>query len=211
MNRISNSVLDSLKKASSSILLALLGVGAIYLIATDGSTRKPVVPAKTPVSVPAVAAAPTTDSQSTPAGGPGRIGVTSTPSGSDANAGVQRVVAVNNNAAAAQTPAPVLSPSPEPSVERKAFAMDSEFLQRPQPDLGRTNPVKTPGEVERKSLEKKRAAAERKRARLEELYQKHLISSEVYKKGEEKYKSEIEKYRSAVNGGRAPKSQIPAV
>jgi hypothetical protein len=46
---------------------------------------------------------------------------------------------------------------------------------------------------------------------LEKLYQKHLISSEAYKKGEEKYKTEIEKYRSAVNGGKTPKTQIPEV
>jgi hypothetical protein len=209
MNWISSAALASLKKASPSILLALLGVGTIYLIATDGFTRKPVAPSKVPMNVPAAALA--TDPQSTPAADTVRLSVTSPVAGSDAKAGVQRAVTENNHSAVAQTPAPVLTPPAEPSVERKAFAMDSEFLQKPQPDIGPTNPGRPPREVERKSLERKRAAAERKRARLEELYQKHLISNEVYKKGEEKYKSEIEKYRSAVNGGRAPKSQIPAV
>jgi len=32
------------------------------------------------------------------------------------------------------------------------------------------------------------------------MYQKHLISSEAYKKGEQEYKSEIEKYRNEFNG-----------
>jgi hypothetical protein len=37
------------------------------------------------------------------------------------------------------------------------------------------------------------------------MYQKHLISSGAYRKGEEEYKSEIEKYRSAVNAGSTEK------
>jgi hypothetical protein len=59
----------------------------------------------------------------------------------------------------------------------------------------------------RKHLEKERRQAERKRSRLEDMYQKHLISSEAYKKGEQEYKSEIEKYRSEVNAaGSLPNS-----
>ena len=87
--------------------------------------------------------------------------------------------------------------------------MDSEFLKKQQPEVERKSLPRSPKEAERKSLERKREEAERKRARLEEMYQKHLISNEAYRKGEEKYKSEIEKYRSAVNAGRVPKSPMP--
>jgi hypothetical protein len=55
-------------------------------------------------------------------------------------------------------------------------------------------------EVDRKSVERERREAERKRSRLEAMYQKHVISSEAYKKGQDEYKSEMAKYRSAVNG-----------
>jgi hypothetical protein len=59
----------------------------------------------------------------------------------------------------------------------------------------------------RKHLEKERREAERKRSRLEDLYQKHLISSEAYKRGEQEYKSEIKKYRSEVDAaGSLPNS-----
>jgi hypothetical protein len=32
------------------------------------------------------------------------------------------------------------------------------------------------------------------------MYQKHVISSEAYKKGQDEYKNEIAKYRNAVGG-----------
>jgi hypothetical protein len=108
--------------------------------------------------------------------------------------------ASENNSAAAQTPAPGLTPSAVPVTEPKTFATDSEFLEKQPPESERKSLERPPSEPTRKSLERRRAEAERERARLEKLYQKHLISSEAYKKGEEKYKSEIEKYRSAVKG-----------
>jgi hypothetical protein len=104
-----------------------------------------------------------------------------------------------------QTPTPALSPTPSPAPipqsEPKAFASDSEFLnaERPEP---KKQEQKLPKSV-RKNLEKKRREAERKRSRLEDMYQKHLISSEAYKKGEKEYKGEIEKYRSEVNAGQS--------
>lgn len=100
-----------------------------------------------------------------------------------------------------QTPTPALSPIPSPAPvpqsKSKAFASDSEFLkgERPEP---KKQEQKLPKSV-RKNLETKRREAERKRSRLEDMYQKHLISSEAYKKGEKEYKGEIEKYRSEVN------------
>jgi type IV secretory pathway VirB10-like protein len=57
-----------------------------------------------------------------------------------------------------------------------------------------------PSEVERKSAERERRKAERKRSQLEAMYQKHVISSEAYKKGQDEYQSEMAKYRSALTG-----------
>jgi len=93
---------------------------------------------------------------------------------------------------------PIATPAPVPQPESKAFVSDSELLREGRPDSDR----KAPKPV-RKSLEKKRREAERKRSRLEDMYQKHLISSEAYKEGEKEYRSEIEKYRSGVNADRS--------
>ena len=103
----------------------------------------------------------------------------------------------------APTPAlsPVLSPASVPQSESKVFASDSEFLKGERPEPAKRE-QKLPKSV-LKNLEKKRREAERKRSRLEDMYQKHLISSEAYKKGEREYKGEIEKYRSEVNAGQS--------
>jgi len=63
------------------------------------------------------------------------------------------------------------------------------------------NPEKPLTKTARLSLEKKREEAERKRARLEEKYQHHEISADVYNKGEEEYKNEIQKYRNELKSG----------
>ena len=63
------------------------------------------------------------------------------------------------------------------------------------------NPEKPLTKSARLSLEKKREEAERKRARLEEKYQHHEISADVYNKGEEEYKNEIQKYRNELKSG----------
>ena len=112
---------------------------------------------------------------------------------------------VTESSAVDQTPtpavSPVLTPASVPQSELKVFASDSEFLkgERPEPikqEQKLPNPVL-------KNIEKKRREAERKRSRLEDMYQKHLISSEAYKKGEKEYKGEIQKYRSEVNAGQS--------
>jgi hypothetical protein len=109
-----------------------------------------------------------------------------------------------------QTPTPALSPirspAPVPQSESKAFASDSEFLnaERPEP---KKQEQKLPKSV-RKNLEKERREAERKRSRLEDMYQKHLISSEAYKKGEKEYKGEIEKYRSGLNAAESLNNSV---
>jgi hypothetical protein len=107
-----------------------------------------------------------------------------------------------------QTSTPALSPIPTPvgvpivQNDRKASGNDQDFLESKVPAADAKNSDKQLSGAERKSLEKARREAERKRSRLEEMYQKHEISSEAYKKGEEEYKGAIEKYRNAVNAGR---------
>lgn len=126
------------------------------------------------------------------------------------------------HSAANQTPTPALSPIPSPApvpqVESKSLTSDSEFLRREPPEsrlpgeknLDRTGSKSVERQLPksaRKHLEKERREAERKRSRLEDLYQKHLISSEAYKKGEQEYKSEIKKYRNEVDAaGSLPNS-----
>jgi len=104
-----------------------------------------------------------------------------------------------------QTPTPALSPIPSPASipqsEPKAFASDSEFLKGEPTEFEPKKQAQNLSKSVRKNLEKERREAERKRSRLEDMYQKHLISSEAYKKGQKKYKSEIDKYRSEVNAG----------
>ena len=111
------------------------------------------------------------------------------------------------------TPAqkPIPAPAPVPQTESKALTSDREFLWGKGPEFGlpgeksldRTGSKNVERQLPksvRKRLEKNRQQAERKRSRLEDMYQKHLISSEAYKKGEQEYKSEIAKYRSELNG-----------
>jgi len=206
MHWISNSAKVLARKAAPGTLLVLLGVGAFYLIASNGFTPRRVV-SKASMDVPP--AHVTKDSPGAPVGEGDRSDATSAPVGSEGIKTHDREI--TENSSAMQTPAPILTPPPIPAAGRKTFAMDSEFLRKQPPAVERKNVERQLSGPERKSLERKREEAERKRARLEELYQTHRISSEVYKRGEEKYKSEIEKYRSAINGGKVPKSQVPAV
>jgi len=109
---------------------------------------------------------------------------------------------------------PTLTPATVPQTESKAVPSDSEFLRGEGTEFGlpgeksmdraeSKSVERQPPKSVRRHLERERRGAERKRSRLENMYQKHLISSEAYKKGEQEYKSEIEKYRSEVNAGRS--------
>jgi hypothetical protein len=205
MQWISNSAKVLVKKVSPSALLALLGVGAIYLISSNGFPRRTAAPPNASADVP-TAGVKKDPPGVAPVGGDGTV-VSSGPVSQDTNEADHAAIAENSPAidqapAPAPSPAPVQSPAPTPAVGSKTIASDNEFLEKQPPDIERKNIEKQPKEVDRKSLERKREQAERKRARLEGMYQKHLISSEAYKKGEEKYKSEIEKYRSAVSAGK---------
>jgi hypothetical protein len=219
MRWISNSTKALLRKVATSILPALLGVGAIYLILSNGFTRRPIESSKAP---PDIHAAPVVkDAQDASAGDNNRTNATAGLPGQDPHEAT-----LAKSSAQTLTPAPVPAPALTPAPAPKGFATDSEFLATQQPaavtqlspsppqqstlaeqpanDLNKSE--RQPGEIKRKSLERKRLAAERNRARLEKMYQDHRISSDAYKKGEEKYKSEIEEYRSAVNAGKAPRS-----
>jgi hypothetical protein len=101
-------------------------------------------------------------------------------------------------------PNPTSAPAPVPSSE--ASASDKELLNGERPEAGRIDLDKHVPEAVRKRLEKERREAERKRSRLEEMYRKHAISGEAYKKGEEKYRSEIESYRTKMNAGTGVKN-----
>jgi hypothetical protein len=220
MRWISNSTKALLRKVATSILPALLGVGAIYLILSNGFTRRTIESSKPPSDIHA--APVVKDAQDASASDNDRMNATSGLASQDSHEAT-----LAKNFAQAQTPAPVPTPALTPAPAPKGFATDSEFLatqqgaavaqQSPlptqqstfaaqQPANDRNESERQPGEIKRKSLERKRLAAERNRARLEKMYQDHRISSDAYKKGEEKYKSEIEEYRSAVNAGKAPRS-----
>jgi hypothetical protein len=219
MRWIPNSTKALLRKVATSILPALLGVGAIYLILSNGFTRRAIESSKAP---PDIHAAPVNkDAQDASSSDNDRMSATAGLASQDPHEAT-----FAKNSTQAQTPTSVPTPAPIPAPAPKAFATDSEFLasqqpavvapQSPPPTLqsalaaqpadDHNKSERQPGEIKRKSLERKRVAAERNRARLEKMYQKHRISSDAYKKGEEKYKSEIEEYRSAVNAGKAPRN-----
>src|SRR6266436_694436 len=171
-----NSAKVLLKKAAPGTLLALCGAGAIYVTASSVFTRRTDASSKASMGGPP--AQVKKDSQDPPAGN--KDGIIMVPGTVRLDTNHHGAIA-ENNSAIDQTPAPVLTPVPTPATERKTSVIDSEFLER------------------------KRTEVEHKRSRLEEMYQKHLISSGAYRKGEEEYKSEIEKYRSAVNAGSTEK------
>jgi len=99
-----------------------------------------------------------------------------------------------------ETPAPESSPpvlSSAPATSATPAPFQGERASNAEP----VNPAKGLSKTARKALEKKRETAERKRAQLEQMYQNHEISTEVYNKGEREYREEIQKYRNEMNTG----------
>jgi hypothetical protein len=181
-----------IRSVAPGVLFSLSGALAIWLTAANRFVPKVIalkkeVPALAPKPLPS-AALPSL----TPAGDDERLVMSLQATGPEMKLANREMVPKNDSRVdplpgPAVSPAPMISSKPNPS---------------PSP-LGSPTPVSAPKEpsgVDRKVLEKERREAERKRARLEERYQKHLISSEAYKKGEEEYKSAILKYRSQMNG-----------
>jgi hypothetical protein len=93
------------------------------------------------------------------------------------------VLAGNSTQSVHQAPVPSPTPAPQPTV----------IVNDTGSHLARMS------EADRKAADRERRKAERKRARLEAMYQSHLISSAVYKRGQDEYQSGIAKYHSAFN------------
>jgi hypothetical protein len=180
------------KNAAPGMLFSLAGAVAIWLTAANRFTPKLIalkreVPTHTAKPLPS-AALPSLP----PAGDDERLVMTLQATGPEMKLADRGMVPKNDSKVdpppgPAISPAPMTSSGPEPSPSPVGSATP-------------VSPPKEPSGADRKALEKERREAERKRARLEERYQKHLISSEAYKKGEEEYKSAILKYRSQMNG-----------
>jgi cytoskeletal protein RodZ len=101
---------------------------------------------------------------------------------------------------AAQQPA-TQQPSPASTIPTPASTPAVVPQHEQKTDSQPASPEKPLSKSARKNLEKKRIEAERKRARLEQMYQKHEISTDTYNKGKEEYKSEIQKYRNQIKPG----------
>jgi cytoskeletal protein RodZ len=133
-----------------------------------------------------------------------------------ANASASPVIVGSQNPVVATTaPSPAISARPSPSVVTTPVVADKPSpsvvatpvpvnspVRQPTPLVSNDAPreKKTPSEAVRKYAEQARRDAERKRAHLEEMYKKHLISDEAYKKGQDEYQNELGKYRSRVGG-----------
>jgi hypothetical protein len=127
-----------------------------------------------------------------------------------ANASASPVIVGSQNPVVATTapapaisskPTPVVAAKPSPSVVATPVPLNSPVRQ-PTPLVSNDTPreKKPPSEAIRKNAEQARRDAERKRTHLEEMYKKHLISDEAYKKGQDEYQNELGKYRSRVGG-----------
>ena len=130
-----------------------------------------------------------------------------------ANASASPVIVGSQNPVVATTaPSPAISARPSPSVVTTPVvaakppsvvatpAPVNSPVRQPTPLVSNDAPreKKLPSEAVRKNAEQARRDAERKRAHLEEMYKKHLISDEAYKKGQDEYQNELGKYRSRV-------------
>jgi len=188
-----------IKNAGPGVLFGLCGAVAIWLTAANRFVPKLIVPKR---EVPALAAKPLPSvalPTLTPARDNDRLVMTLRQTGPEMKL-ADRGMVPNKDSTVDSPPGPAASPVPTVSSRGKP---DANPVESAPPALA---PKEISG-ADRKALEKERRVAERKRARLEERYQKHLISGEEYKKGEEEYKSAILKYRSQMNGGGMPGEQ----
>jgi hypothetical protein len=185
-----------IKNAAPGLLFALFGAGAIWLTAANRFAPKVYAPgAYAPkADLPELAAKPLPTG--TADGNDDRLVMTLRATRPEMNL-VDRGTIPEDYSTVDHPPTPALSPpSPAPVSSPTPKAAPSST-----PNATPASAPKEPSGSARKTLEKERREAERKRSRLEDMYQKHLISSEAYKKGEEEYKNAILKYRSEVNVG----------
>jgi len=125
------------------------------------------------------------------------------------------IVGSQNPVIATTAPSPAISAKPSPSVVTTPVVAAKPAIsvvatpvpvnspvRQPTPLVSNDAPreKKPPPEAVRKTAEQARRDAERKRAHLEDMYKKHLISDEAYKKGQDEYQNELGKYRSRVGG-----------
>jgi uncharacterized protein Veg len=193
--RTSNSAIILRVVAAVGTIFALCGVIATCLVAFNVYPPK-ALESKAQGEVPNVPATEVTPTVKT---NPDNAAVNPLPETNQA----QRGVIAEDRSILEQTPVPPPSPAATPAAvaPSEGAVSDSDLLKGERPEAGQTNLDRHLPEAVRKKLEKGRRQAERKRSRLEELYGKHAISGEAYKRGEEKYRSEIERYRREMNVG----------
>jgi hypothetical protein len=188
--------------ATLGTLFALCGVIAIFLIGfrafppkTLGSNKSVEVPVL-PATTLSAAVAPSLD-QSVG----GRL--------PDTNQVSRETIAEDHSIIDQPPVAPAGTPTSTPAQisQPQASVSDGDSLKRERPEDAQSNPDRYLPEGVRKKLERHRQEAERKRSRLEEMYGKHAISRDAYKKGEQKYKTEIERYRTKMSVRTGPNNQ----
>src|ERR1700735_5596371 len=119
MRWISNSTKVLVRKVATSILPALLGVGAIYLILSNGFTRRTMESSKASSDIHA--APVVKDAQDASAGDNDRTNATAGPAAQN-----PLVATLAKSSTQALTPAPVPAPSPTSAPPApKGFATDS--------------------------------------------------------------------------------------
>jgi hypothetical protein len=188
--------------ATLGTLFALCGVIAIFLIGfrafppkTLGSKKSVEVPVL-PATTLSAAVAPSLD-QSVG----GRL--------PDTNQVSRETIAEDHSIIDQPPVAPAGTPTSTAAQisQPQASVSDGDSLKRERPEDAQSNPDRYLPEGVRKKLERHRQEAERKRSRLEEMYGKHAISRDAYKKGEQKYKTEIERYRTKMSVRTGPNNQ----
>jgi hypothetical protein len=184
--------------ATLSTVFVLCGVIAIFLIGFNALPPRP-LETKGTVEVPVLSA--TSISPAAPSLDQG-VGVRLP----DTNQVLRGTFAEDHSIVDQPPSAPARNPDSAPAQVSQASVSDTELLKRERSEDAPINLDTHLSEAVRKNLERARRQAERKRSRLEEMYRKHAISSDAYKKGEEQYRTEIEKYRAGMNARTEPKN-----
>jgi hypothetical protein len=168
----------------ASLLLcatAAIGFGALYLSSKNAGSKKS--SGKAPIASTTPTASPLPVQKETSSAAP-----------PDSKESAPGLVA-RENSADHETVPPSVDNQSIPSTPIPTPVPVTQPTEVPNDNASRE---RKPSEVDRKTVERERREAERKRSRLEAMYQKHLISSEAYKKGQDEYKNEIAKYRNAL-------------
>lgn len=101
-----------------------------------------------------------------------------------------------------------VNPTPTPTA---AITHRSPTSPTPQPsavvEKDSQSEAESPEENAREKLEEAREAAERERDRVEDLYQRHLISEEAYTKGQAEYHHQMATYQAQIGKYLTPAPQ----